>query len=65
MNDIAKILLILGVIVLIIALVIFGPLVTIWALNTLFGLKIAFTFWTWLAMLWVQGSLAAMAVKKS
>lgn len=35
-----------------IALLIAGPLITIWALNTLFPvLAIPFTFWTWLAML--------------
>jgi len=27
----------------------FGPLAGIWALNTLFGLTIAYTFKTWLA----------------
>jgi len=34
----------------IILLILVGPLVTIWSLNTLFGLGIAYTFWTWLAM---------------
>jgi hypothetical protein len=28
-----------------------GPLLTIWSLNTVFGLKIAYTFWTWLGVL--------------
>ena len=32
-----------------------GPLMTIWALNTAFGLSIAFTFKTWLAVLWIGG----------
>lgn len=27
------------------------PLVVIWAVNTLFGIGIAYTFWTWLAVL--------------
>lgn len=27
------------------------PLAIIWAVNTLFGLGIAYTFWTWLAVL--------------
>ena len=31
-------------------LLVFGPLATIWALNTLFGTGIEYTFWTWLAM---------------
>ena len=34
--------------------IIFGPLVTIWSFNTLFGLGIAYTFWTWLAMGWLS-----------
>lgn len=34
-----------------ILLVIFWPFVIIWALNTVFGLGVAYTFWTWLAML--------------
>lgn len=42
---------IIAVVVLVVALVILGPLAAIWALNTLFGLGIAYTFWTWLAML--------------
>lgn len=40
-----------------------GPLITIWAINTLFGLGIAYTVWTWLAAVWLQmvtfGGLAA------
>jgi membrane protein implicated in regulation of membrane protease activity len=39
-----------GVIPLAILLVIFWPFVIIWALNTVFSLGIAYTFWTWLAM---------------
>lgn len=26
-----------------------GPLLTIWSMNTLFSLSIAYNFWTWLA----------------
>lgn len=33
----------------IIALVIFGPLATIWSVNTLFGTNIDYTFDTWVA----------------
>jgi len=33
------------------ALVIFMPFAVIWALNTLFGFAIAYTFWTWLAVI--------------
>lgn len=38
-----------GLLLLIVVLIIVGPFLTIWALNTLFGLGIAYTFWTWLA----------------
>jgi len=27
------------------------PLATIWSLNTLFGVGVTYTFWTWLAAL--------------
>lgn len=33
-------------------LIIIGPLVCIWALNTLFAVGIAYNFWTWLAAFW-------------
>lgn len=35
----------------IVVLAIFWPLVIIWAVNTLFAFDIAYTFWTWLAVL--------------
>ena len=36
-------------------LIIGGPLVTIWALNTLFPvLAIPYTFWTWLAVFFID-----------
>lgn len=35
----------------IIAIVVFAPFATIFALNTLFGLGIAYTFWTWLSVI--------------
>lgn len=44
----------LGLILLAVLLIIAGPLITIWSLNTLFGLGIAYTFWTWLAMVWLS-----------
>lgn len=45
------------------ALVIAGPLLTIWALNTLFPvLAIEYTVWTWLAAL-VIGALFSPVVK--
>lgn len=35
--------------------IVFGPLAGIWAINTLFGLTIAYTFKTWLAALILGG----------
>lgn len=49
MSNIIKI--VLGI-VLIVVLIAAGPLLVIWAVNTLFPvLAIAYTFWTWLAVL--------------
>jgi hypothetical protein len=51
---------IIGIAVLVIFFLIFGPLLTIWALNTLFpALVIAYTWQTWAAIvllgMWVRG----------
>lgn len=42
---------IINLFIVVILLVAVGPLALIWALNTLFGLAIAYTFQTWLAAL--------------
>jgi len=42
-------LIVFGFIALILAVFLF-PLCSIWALNTLFGLAIQYTFWNWLAV---------------
>lgn len=56
-------LLFVGIIALIVALVIAGPLLTIWALNTLFPvLAIEYTIWTWLAAL-ILGALLSPTVR--
>jgi 5-bromo-4-chloroindolyl phosphate hydrolysis protein len=39
--------------------VVFGPIFTIFALNTLFGLTIPTTLGTWLAALWLGMVLAS------
>lgn len=51
---------ILGVVVLVVLALVFGPLLTIWALNTLFPLLvIPYTWQTWAAVIligmWVRG----------
>ena len=49
--------------VLIVIIVIFGPLLSIWALNTLFPmLVIPYTFNTWLAMLLIGGVFRGVGV---
>jgi len=40
-----------------ILLIIFGPLMMIWSLNTLFSLNIAYSFWTWLSVAFFNFSL--------
>ncbi len=52
----------IAILVLLVALaVIFMPLALIWALNTLFGLTIAFTLKTWLAALLLSAVLSGNA----
>jgi len=40
--------------VMLIAILIFGPIFTIWSLNTLFGLQIPVAFETWAAVIWLM-----------
>ena len=54
---------IFGIGALIVVLITIGPLLTIWALNTLFPvLAIPYTVWTWAAAL-ILGSLIGPSVK--
>ena len=39
-----------GIILFLITWIIVWPLAAIWAVNTLFGFTIAYTFWNWLAV---------------
>ena len=53
----------LGIIILVVALIIAGPFLIIWALNTLFRvLAIPYTLWTWLAAL-VLGATVGPTVR--
>ena len=56
---------IVGLVVFVVLLIAVGPFISIWALNTLFGLGIAYNFWTWLAMIWVGIFLNARIGQKS
>lgn len=42
-----------------------GPLISIWALNTLFRTDIPVTFWTYLAMVWIHITFVANRGRKS
>jgi hypothetical protein len=54
-----KLLTVFGLIAMIVVLVIAGPLLLIWALNTLFPvLAIPYTVWTWLAALIIGGVIS-------
>jgi len=49
-----KLLILLFVLALVILGIIYGPMITIWAINLLFGFAIPITFKTWFACLWIQ-----------
>lgn len=51
--------------ILLLLVVILGPFAVIWSLNTLFGLAIAYTFWTWLAVIVLGSYLNANIGRKS
>jgi len=52
-------------IALIIAVIVFGPWLSIWALNTLFpSLAIPYTFDTWLAAILIKGFFTVNVKKK-
>ncbi len=57
---------IVGVVLLIAVLIVAGPLLILWALNTLFPvLAIPYTVWTWLAALILGSALSpTIRVKK-
>jgi hypothetical protein len=57
---------VVGIVALIVILIIAGPLLILWALNTLFPvLAIPYTVWTWLAALILGSALSpTIRVKK-
>ena len=62
MSDVIKFVLLIALIVF---LIVVGPLLTIWALNTLFPvLAIPYTVWTWLAVIFLGGFLRANVTLK-
>ena len=56
---------IVGAVLLVILLIVLGPIITIWALNTLFPvLAIPYTVWTWLSVIIVGAFLRANVTVK-
>lgn len=56
---------IVSAVLLVILLIIIGPLITIWAINTLFPvLAIPYTIWTWLAVIVVGAFFRANVTVK-
>ena len=45
---------IVSALVVLLGVIIAGPLLTIASLNTLFGLNIAYTVWTYLSVMWLN-----------
>lgn len=45
-------------------LMIVGPFISIWSINLLFGLEIAYSIETFLGMLWLQLILSAKTIEK-
>jgi len=62
--DILRIIGVFFVVLLFMALIGIGPVLTIMSINTLFLTQISFTIWTWLSMFWLQmatfGSIATI-----
>jgi hypothetical protein len=60
-----NVLTLIGMIALIVIVVVAGPLLLIWALNTLFPvLAIPYTVWTWLAALILGATVSTTKVKR-
>jgi hypothetical protein len=41
-------------IIIFIAVVVYTPLMSLWALETIFQVKITYSVWSWLAMSWIH-----------
>jgi hypothetical protein len=54
---------IVGVILLVLALVVVGPWLSILAINQLFGTAIQLTFWNWLSVMWLHFLIAKVTSK--
>jgi hypothetical protein len=52
-----------AIIALIVGIIIFGPLLIIWSLNTLFALSIEYSLSTWFAALVLSGAVSVRVSK--
>ena len=59
-----KYVVVIGALVVLLAVIIAGPLLTIASLNTLFGLNIAYTVWTWLSVAWLNILFLSKYIRK-
>ena len=55
---------VIGALVVLLGVIIAGPLLTIASLNTLFGLNIAYTVWTWLSVAWLNILFLSKYIRK-
>ena len=55
---------IIGALVVLLGVIIACPLLTIASLNTLFGLNIAYTLWTWLSVVWLNILFLSKYIRK-
>ncbi len=51
--------------IIVVAAIVLGPICTIWAVNTLFGLSIPYTLETWAAALWIGGVVGGSSYASS
>lgn len=64
MNDASKVVFAFAAIIIVLIVLISLPIVTIWSMNTLFALDIAYNFWTWLAAFWLTALLTGGVFQK-
>lgn len=60
--DAGKVVAVLFVILTVLFLIVFGPFITIWSLNLLFGLEIEYSFKTWAAVVWLTTVLNGIKI---
>jgi hypothetical protein len=52
--DATKVLVVVLLAIILVFLIIFGPIFTIWSLNTLFPIQIPISFQSWAAVIWLM-----------